>query len=358
MVAASSTTIPPEEAGPLAPTITVLGIASAQRVFPVVGMDDFGPVVLRKRRARRELLRCIAHGPPRRRGMEACGSAHDGARCCRAQGPDGRFSARQCINASGQSPQHDAREAEAIGDAVTRPTMRVVPLQRLAPPALQARQRMRARRLTARTALVQELRGRLSEDGLVRPQRLAQCRAWLVAPREADQAPLTPWSPEVCWHLYEAVLALEQRVAYAAEQLTALGPAHPDGQRRQTIAGLGPVTATARSAALGAVPHGKHGRQLAAWLGLGPRAHATGGQPRRRGSRTRGARALRQRLGQGARATLRWVDTRSDARRRWLSARSARRGTNRAAVALAHQTARMVWALLAHHQEYRVRTVI
>ncbi len=190
------------------------------------------------------------------------------------------------------------------------------------------------------------------------PQSLATCRALIVDKRHAAQANLTTLSAEVLWHLYDACRALEKRLASDEEQRAARGQAHPAGQRRQTIPGIGPVTAIARIAALGDVTPFTNGRQRAAWLGLVPREHSTGGKPRLLGIRTRGARYRRTRLVHGARATLRWVDTRADDRSRWLKALVARRGKNRAAVAWAKTNARMVWALLAHHQAYRVRSVI
>jgi transposase len=342
----------------MAQTITVLGIDIAKLVFHVVGMDDSGHVVLRKRIARSELLTFIANVPPLRIGMEACGSAHDWARCVREHGHDVRLIAPQFIKAYVKSPKNDARDAEAICEAVTRPTMRFVPIKRIEPQDLQALHRIRERLMKARTALVNEIRGLLSEYGIVLPQSIAKFRALIVEKLEADQAKLTALSTEVFWHLYDEFLAVEKRLAYYDEKLTAMGQAHPECQRLQTIPGIGPVSATALIAAIGDVTQFKNGRQLAAWLGLVPREHSTGGQPRLLGISTRGDRSRRQLLVHGARATLRWVDTRSDERSRWLRALIARRGTNRAAVALANTNARIVWALLADNQEYRVRTVV
>jgi transposase len=342
----------------MAQPMSVLGIDIATQVFHVVGMDDSGHVVRRKRLARRALLTCMANVPPLRLGMEACGRAHDWARPFREQGHDVRLIAPPFITADGKSPTNDAREADAIGEAVTRPPRRCVPITRVEPQDLQARHRVRERRTTARPALVKASRGLLREDGRIWPQRLATVRALIVDTRHEEQAKLTTLSAEVFWHRYDAFRALETRVAYDAEQLAAIGQAHPAGQRLPTLPGSGPVTATALIAAVGDVTPFKHGRHLAAWLGLVPREHSTGGQPRRLGMSTRGDRYRRTLLVRRARAPLRGVDTQGDDRSQGLRALIARRGKTRAAVALATKNARMVWALLAHTQAYRVRTVL
>src|SRR5918999_5553952 len=352
MVAASSTTIHREEASPMAQHMSVLGIDIAKQVFHVVGMDDSGHVVLRKRLARSTLLPFIANVPPLRIGMEACGSAHYWARQFREHGHDVRLIAPQFIKAYVKSPKNDARDAEAICEAVTRPTMRFVSIKRVEQQDLQALHRIRERLIKARTALVNEIRGLLSEYGIILPQSLAKFRALIVEKLEADQAKLTALSTEVFRHLYEEFLALEKRLASDDEKLTAIGQAHPACQRLQTIPGIGPVRATALIAAIGDVTQFKNGRQLAAWLGLVPREHSTGGKPRLRGISKRGDRYLRKLLVHGARATLRWAKRKQDRRSRWIHALVERRGTNRAVVALANKNARIVWVLLTTDQEY------
>jgi transposase len=321
-------------------------------------MDSSGHVVLRKRLARSALLTFMANVPPLRIGMEACGSAHDWARRFRAHGHDVRLIAPQFVKAHVKSPKNDARDAEAICEAVTRPTMRFVPIKRVEQQDLQALPRIRERRITARTALVNEIRGLLNEYDMVLPQSLAKFRVLIVNKLTEEPAKLTTLSTEVFWHLYDEFLAVEKRLAYDDEKLAAIGQAHPACQRLQTIPGIGPLRATAPIAAIGDVTQFKNGRQLAAWLGLVPREHSTGGTPQLLGISKRGDRYLRKLLVHGARATLRWVDMRSDDRSRWLRTLIARRGKHRAAVALANKNARMVWALLAHNQAYRVRTVV
>jgi len=323
-----------------------LGIDIAKWVFHIVGMDDTDAVVLRKRLARSEWLALMANLPPLRIGMEACGSAHDWARCVREHGHDVRLIAPQCVKASVKSPKHDARDAEAICEAVTRPTRRVVPITWVEPQDLQALHRIRERLIKARTALVHEIRGLLSEYGMILPQRLTKFRALIVDKLHEEQAKLTTLSAEVFWHLDDAFRAMEKRLAYDDEKLAAIGQAHPAYQRLQIIPGIGPVTATALITAIGDVTPFKNGCQLAAWLGLVPREHSTGGKPRLLGMSTRGNLYLRKLFVHGARDALRWIDTKDDERSRWLKALIARRRKNRAAVALANKNARIVWALL------------
>jgi transposase len=340
----------------MAQQMSVLGIDIAKLVFHVVGMDDSGHIVLRKRLARSELLTFIANLPPLRIGMEACGSAHYWARCFREHGHDVRLIAPQFVKAYVKSPKNDARDAEAICEAVTRPTMRFVPIKQPEQQDLQALHRVRERLIKARTALVNEMRGLLHEYGIILPQSMSKFRTSVVSKLQEEQCKLTALSTEMFWQLHDEFLALETRLAYYDEKLAAMGRAHPECQRLQTIPGIGPVTATALIAAIGPVTQFKNGRQLAAWLGLVPREHSTGGKPRLLGISKRGNVYLRKLLIHGARATLRWVETKQDDRSRWLKALIERRGKNRAAVALANKNARIVWALLAHNEEYRIST--
>jgi len=269
-----------------------------------------------------------------------------------------RLIAPQFIKAYVKSPKNDARDAEAICEAVTRPTMRFVPIKRIEQQDLQALHRIRERLIKARTALVNEIRGLLNEYGIVLPQSITKFRTLIVSKLQNEQAKLTALSTEVFWQLYEEFLNLEKRLAYYDKKLVAMAQAHPECQRLQTIPGIGPISATAILAAISDATQFKNGRQFAAWLGLVPREHSTGGKPRLLGISKRGDSYLRKLFVHGARATLRWVDSKHDERNRWLKALIARRGKNRAAVALANKNARIAWALLAHNQEYRVKTVV
>jgi transposase len=154
------------------------------------------------------------------------------------------------------------------------------------------------------------------------------------------------------WKFVEEFAALEQQRAYYQETLEALATTHPECQRPMTIPGLGPLTATALVAAVSDASAFKNGRQCAAWLGLVPRQHSPGGKERLLGISTRGDSYLRKLLVHGARATIRWVGRKTDRRSQGIRQLSERRGKNRAAVAVAHKNARLVWALRTSHQAY------
>jgi transposase len=332
--------------------VSVLGIDIAKQIFHVVGMDDTGTVVLRKRCPRGALMSFIAQMPPAVIGMEACGGAHYWARRFREYGHTVKLMAPQFVKPYVKSNKHDMADAEAIGEAVTRPTMRFVPIKEVAQQDLQALHRIRERLVKARTALINEMRGLLGEYGIVLPKGIAQFRQALLSTLAQEQAKLTELGRNVFRHLHEEWLALEQRLTYYNEQLEAICRADPVCQRLLTIPGVGPLTATALVAAVSDATHFKNGRQFAAWLGLVPRQHSTGGKPRLLGISKRGDRYLRKLLVHGARATIRWVGLKNDRRSQWLRALMQRRGTNRAVVALANKNARIAWVLLATDQVY------
>jgi transposase len=178
----------------------------------------------------------------------------------------------------------------------------------------------------------------------------------VVEKLESEKDKLTALSQEMFWKLVEEFAALEKQLAYYQEKLDTLATTHPACQRLMTIPGIGPLTATALVAAVSAARAFKHGRQFAAWLGLVPRQHATGGKERLLGLSKRGDRSLRTLLVHGARTTIRWVGRKTDRRSPGIRPLVERRGTNRAAVAVANKNARIVWALLTSHQAYQLTT--
>jgi len=303
-------------------------------------------LVLRKRLTREALLPFIARLSPVVIGMEACGGAHYWARRFREHGHTVKLIAPQFVKPYVKSNKNDPADAEAICEAMTRPTMRFVPIKEVEQQDLQALHRARERVVKARTALVNEIRGLLGEYGIVLPQSVTKFRSDFLATLEAERTKLTALGQELFGQLYEEFGALEKRLAYYTAKLEAISAAHPVCQRLETIPGVGPLTATAMVAAVSDVTYFQNGRQFAAWIGLVPRQHSTGGKPRLLGISKRGDVYLRTLLIHGARATLRWIGLKTDRRSQWVRGLIDRRGKNKAAVALANKNARIAWVLL------------
>jgi transposase len=326
--------------------ITTVGIDLAKKIFHLVGTDITGKIVWRKRLTRHALVPFLAQLPPVTIGMEACGGAHYWARQFHQQGHTVKLMAPQFVKPYVKSNKNDMRDAEAIAEAVTRPTMRFVPVKDVDQQDIQALHRVRERLIGERTALINEVHGLMNEYGIVLPKGVAKFRQAVVEKLESEKDKLTILSQELFWKLVKEFAALEDQIAFYQEKLETLATTHPECQRLMTIPGIGPITATALIAAVGDVGVFKNGRQFAAWLGLVPKQHSTGGQSHLLGISKRGDSYLRKLLIHGARATLRWVKLQTDRRSQWIRGLLARRGWNRTAVAVANKNARIVWALL------------
>src|SRR6266705_5259818 len=237
----TSETIQLQEASPMKHHMSVLGIDIAKRVFHVVGMNERGQIVLRKRLSRHDLMPCIATLPPVLIGMEACGGAHDWARRFREHGHEVKLMAPQFVKPYIKSNKNDMRDAEGIAEAVTRPTMRFVPIKDIAQQDVQALHRVRERLMGERTALVNEVHGLMHEYGIVMPKGVSKFRQAVVGKLESEKDKLTPLSKEMFWKLVEQFAALEEQLAYYQEKLEALATTHPewDGCRRSGITGTG-----------------------------------------------------------------------------------------------------------------------
>jgi transposase len=335
--------------------LSTVAIDLAKKVFHLVGTDTTGNILWRKRLSRNALMPFIAQLPPVLIGMEACGGAHDWARRFREHGHAVKLMAPQFVKAYVKSNKNDTRDAEAIAEAVTRPTMRFVPVKDVEQQDIQALHRIRERLIGERTALVNEVHGLMNEYGIVIPKGVPKFRQAVVDKLESEKDKLTPLSQELFWKLLEEFAALEQQIAFYQEKLESLAKTHPECQRLMSIPGIGPITATALLAAVGDVGVFKNGRQFAAWLGLVPKQHSTGGQTRLLGISKRGDSYLRKLLIHGARATLRFAGLKTDGRSRWIQGLLERRGWNRTAVAVANKNARIVWALLSRGGLYQER---
>src|SRR6266849_8562995 len=236
----TSETMQPQEASPVKHQMSVLGIAIAKRLFHIVGMHERGQIVLRKRLARNALMPFIAALPPVLIGLEACGGAHYWARRFREHHHDVKLMASQFVKPSTKSNKNDMRDAEGIGEAVTRPTRRFVPSKEVDQQDIQALHRVRERLIGERTALVNEVHGLMHEYGMVMPKGVSKFRQAVVGKLESEKDKLTPLSQEMFWKLVEEFAALEKQLAYYQEKLDTLAQSHPECQRLMTIPGIGP----------------------------------------------------------------------------------------------------------------------
>jgi transposase len=222
-------------------------------------------MVWRKRLTRKALAPLMAPLPPVTIGMEACGGAPDWARQFHQQGHQVNLMAPPFVKPDVQSNNNDRRDAEASAEAVTRPTMRVVPLKDVGQSDIHALHRVRERLIGERTALIKDVHGWMQASGIVLPTGVSKFRQAVVEKLESEPDHLTPLSQELCWRLVQEFAPLEEHIAADQEKRDTLAKTHPERQRLMTIPGMGPITATALVAAVGDVGVLKNGRQLAAW---------------------------------------------------------------------------------------------
>lgn len=333
--------------------VTTLGIDLAKKVFQVHGVDESGEVVLRRKLSRTKLLPFLANLPACVIGLEACGGAHYWAREMSKLGHEVRLMSPQYVKPYVKTNKNDYNDAEGICEAVSRPNMRFVAVKSVEQQDIQAMHRVRSGLMKERTALVNQVRGLLAEYGIVVAQGVHKLRGELPLILEDAQNQLSTRGRELFAELYERLVELDGRIGEADARLRWVFDGDELCGRLAQVEGVGVLTATALVAAVGDAKVFKNGRQMAAWLGLVPRQHSSGNKERLLGISKRGDRYLRMLLIHGARSVVYRADKKEDARSRWVSQVKARRGANRACVALANKNARILWALMAHEQGYR-----
>jgi transposase len=331
--------------------IVVLGIDLAKMSFQLHGVDKDGNVVLRKKLSRSKLSGLIANLAPCLIGLEACGGAHHWVRTFNEMGHTVRMMAPQFVKPYVKSNKNDAVDAEAICEAVQRPSMRFVPVKNIEQQDIQSLHRIRSQVVARRTALANQIRGLLLEYGIVIPQGIGYVRKAIPGILEDAENTLTPRFRELLSELYDEMVHLDERVMTLEQKLEVVCAQSEECQRLLTIPGVGLLTATALVAAIGDITVFKNGRELAAWLGLVPRQHSTGGKPTLMGISKRGDSYLRTLLIHGGRTVVRVAHKHQDKRNRWVGEVEQRRGKNISAVAVANKNVRIAWALLSKEGE-------
>ena len=332
--------------------ITTIGLDLAKNVFQVHGADQYGKPRLSRQLRRRQVRPFFARLEPCVVAMEATRGANYWARVLRELGHEVKLIAPQFVKPYVKANKTDAADAEAICEAATRPTMRFVPAKSADQQAALSLHRARSGLVRARTGVANQIRGLLEEFGVVLAIGISHVRGDVPGLIEDAEIDLPPLFRRTIAELHGHLKELDLRIEALEGELKAWHRANDASKRLEKIPGIGWLTATALVASIGDAKTFKNGRQLAAWLGLVPRQHSSGGKPRLLGISKRGDAYLRTLLIHGARAAIRTVDRDRTATGQWARQMMTRRPKNVAVVARANKNARIVWALLAHNRDY------
>lgn len=325
--------------------ITTVGLDIAKHVFQVHGVNDVGAVVARRKLRRDDVAGFFKALPPCLIGIEACATGHHWARILMALGHEVRLMPASYVKPYVKRQKNDATDAEAICEAVARPTMRFVPVKSEEQQSVLMLHRVRELLIRQRTMLVNALRGHLAEFGIVTRQGIAGVGT-LIALVEGDHVLIPPLARSALLSLIRQLREVHEKVSEMDRQIHAWHRSNELSRRLETIPGIGPITASAIAATVTDASLFKSGRQLAAWIGLVPRQNSSGGKDRLGRISKQGDPYLRRLLVVGAHAVLRFSRNAKVAPTRWAAELLAKKPYNVVAVALANKMARIVWALM------------
>lgn len=332
--------------------ITILGIDLAKIVFQIHGVDEHGKVAVRRQLKRAEMAKYFANLEPCLIGMEACGSAHHWARKLQGYGHTVKLMAPQFVKPYVKTNKNDMADAEAICEAVSRPNMRFVAMKTVEQQAILSVHRARQGFVKARTAQANQIRGLLSEFGIVIPQGIGAIAKHVPEILEDGENGLPGTMRNLIARLTENLKEMDRQVKELEAQIQLWHRKNEASRKLAEIPGLGPITASAIVATVGDAREFKNGRQLAAWMGLVPKQNSSGGKQTLLGISKRGDTYLRTLMIHGARAVVRVAENKAEPES-WMRKLMAKRNKNVAAVALANKNARIVWALLANDRTFR-----
>ena len=338
--------------------VTTIGIDLAKNVFQIHGVDASGAIVIRKQLRRRQVLPFLRKQPSCLVGMEACATAHHWAREIAALGHEVKLMPPHYVKPYVKRNKNDAADAEAICEAVTRPTMRFVAVKSAEQQSVLMLHRTRELLVRQRAMLINALRGHCGEFGIVVAQGASKVIALIgiIEDRQDDRLPAL--AREALGSLVGQLRKVQAQILGLARKLMAWHRTSEASLRLETIPGVGVITATALVATIGDASQFHSGRQLAAWLGLVPKQHSSGGNERLGRISKRGDGYLRKLLVHGARTILLWSRRKKETRSPWLEALLARRPTNVVLVAMANKTARVAWAMLSRGEPFRAEAQV
>jgi transposase len=330
-----------------------IGIDLAKSVFQVHGVDAGGTVVIRKKLRRVQVLAFFETLPPCLVGMEACATAHFWARELSKFGHEVRLMPPSYVKAYLRRQKNDAADAEAICEAVTRPTMRFVAVKSVERQSVLVLHKTRELLVRQRTMLINAIRGHCAEFGIIAPQGARRTAELIEQVREADEAALPDLARSTLSLLTDQLAALAIQIRVLERRLLTWYRQDQASQRLATIPGVGIITATALSAAITDPNAFRSGREFAAFLGLVPRQNSSGGKERLGRISKMGDRYLRKLLVVGATSVIRRARTGASGAAPWIRSLLERRPARVVTVAMANKTARIAWAVLARGDTYR-----
>jgi len=333
--------------------VSTIGLDLAKQVFQVHGINTDGTIVLRRRLRRSEVLKFFSMLPGCLIGIEACATAHHWARELSRLGHQVKLIPPSYVKAYVKRGKTDAADAEAICEAVSRPSMRFVPLKSVEQQSALVLHRSRDLLVRQRTMLVNAVRGHFAEFGIVAPQgvgRVGELAALLI---EDDATTLPPLARQALRALLAQLHALDEQIASLEAAVIASHRDNEASRRLASIPGVGPITASAIVASVADAHQFKSARHFAAWLGLTPRSHSSGGKERLGGISKQGHPYLRRLLVTGATSVIRYARKKAPGEGGWVKALLARRPARLVSVALANKMARIVWALLVRGTTYQ-----
>jgi len=339
--------------------IAVVGIDIGKNSFHIIGLDNRGAIVLRQKWSRSQVEARFANMPSCLIGMEACVGAHHFSRKLKALGHDARLMPAKYVRPYSKGQKNDFRDAEAIAEAVQRPTMKFVATKTADQLDLQALHRVRERLVSQRTGIINQIRAFLLERGVAVRQGLRFLRAELPRILAMPTDMLSPRIVRIIEGLVEDWRWLDERIDHVSDEITALARQDAGCERLVSVPGVGPIISSAMVAAIGTGDAFSKGRDFAAWLGLVPKQISTGDRTILGKISKRGNRYLRVLFVQAAWVVL--IKPQSWARhglKAWIEAAKKRLHRNVLAIALANKLARIAWAVLARGRAFEAKLAV
>ena len=332
--------------------VTIIGIDLAKRIFHLHGANGDGSIVFRKKLTRNQLLGFMSQAPRCVIAMEACATAHGWGRDFEKLGHEVRLIPPIYVKPFVKRQKNDSADAEAIVEAALRPSMRFVALKTEGQQARAMLFRTRQMFVGQRTQMINALRGHLAEHGLVAARGIAHLRKLADAIEDINTD--LPVGVRDLGKMYlRHIGELTERIVELGLKMSEAAKDTATARRAQTMPGVGPITALAIETFAPDLSGFRRGRDFAAWLGLVPRQHSTGGKPRLGKTSKMGQRDIRRLLISGAMAVLQAVERHGGSKHGWLVRLRGRKPRMVAAVALANKMARGLWAMMTKQEDYR-----